>query len=502
MAYKFFTGTLNTSGALNVENAITGNAVRVDTGGVVVSSGNIVASTSELTASAVSSSTAQFGTLTVATFSPASISATSLTATTGSFTRVSGGFVDLITDNTVPVWDDTNGRFANSAVVSSFGGLTTLSNGLTVTTGTSALQATTATTVSATSLTATTGSFTRLSGTAFTGITNQNLPSWDGGLGQFEDSYISRNGFGKTTISGALGLDVTGAVAVVGTLSASSTLQVGGISTLQAVNAQAVTATTLSASSGLQLGGGIVAAGNAVITGSLIVNGAVTFPNTVTIKDLYVTGTITSVSTTNLDVADAKIVIASGSMTTASFDTLDPVGLYVGGAGGNGTDAFGRIALNHDAGAWTWEVFASGAIDPALKVGNGNNGSVAIGSTTVLSQTALFSGAVTGSSAGVGLKLKYTSITTTPFTPALSEYVLGVTTTSTAITISLPAPGAGDVGRVLLIKDVSNNASVNNITITPNGSDTIDGVNASVKLESNSAAVHCIVTAANKWGLF
>ena len=142
------------------------------------------------------------------------------------------------------------------------------------------------------------------------------------------------------------------------------------------------------------------------------------------------------------------------------------------------------------------------AIDPALKLGNGNNGSVAIGSTTVLSQTALFSGAVTGSSAGVGLKLKYASVTTTPFTPALSEYVLGVTTTSTAITISLPPPGAGDVGRVLLIKDVSNNASVNNITIEPNGSDTIDGVNASVKLESNSAAVHCIVTAANKWGLF
>ena len=53
-----------------------------------------------------------------------------------------------------------------------------------------------------------------------------------------------------------------------------------------------------------------------------------------------------------------------------------------------------------------------------------------------------------------------------------------------------------------MIKDVSNNASVNNITIEPNGTDTIDGVNASVKLESNSAAVHCIVVAANKWGLF
>ena len=69
MAYKFFTGNLNTSGSLNVESAITGNAVRVDTGGVVVAAGNIVASTSQLTASAVSASSAQFGSITVPTLS-------------------------------------------------------------------------------------------------------------------------------------------------------------------------------------------------------------------------------------------------------------------------------------------------------------------------------------------------------------------------------------------------------------------------------------------------
>jgi hypothetical protein len=120
---------------------------------------------------------------------------------------------------------------------------------------------------------------------------------------------------------------------------------------------------------------------------------------------------------------------------------------------------------------------------------------------TVLQQTALFGGAVTGSNTGVAVRFNLTNVMSTPFTPAFSSYVLAVDTTS-AKTINLPAPGAGDAGKVFLIKDASNNASVNNITVAPNGTDTIDGVNASIVLNSNNAAVHCIVVAANKWGLF
>jgi hypothetical protein len=132
---------------------------------------------------------------------------------------------------------------------------------------------------------------------------------------------------------------------------------------------------------------------------------------------------------------------------------------------------------------------------------SGASQQILMNNVTVLQQTSLFGGAVTGSNTGVAVRFNLTNVMSTPFTPAFSSYVLAVDTTS-AKTINLPAPGASDAGKVFLIKDVSNNASVNNITVAPNGTDTIDGVNASIVLNSNGAAVHCIVVAANKWGLF
>lgn len=450
MAYKFYSGPFNSSGTLNIENSITGNALAIDTGGITVTAG--ASSFQALTGTTVSASS-----------------------------KIQIGAVSI----------DSTGLLSGSNLVI------------------------TASAISASSILVNTLSAPNLT------LSGDLIVSGNTTLGNASSDVIIVSGIltGSAGVRLNAGLVVSGGAGIVlrdaadaaevfnvgtnGNVSGSGSRQIGGALVVAGSSSlQAVTASALSSSGGLQVGGGLNVAGNAIVTGTLTVNGAVTFPNTVTIKDLFVTGTTTSVSSTNLNIADAKVVIASGSTTTASFDTLDPAGLYIGGSGGDGTDAFGRIALSHSAGTWTWEVAASGVIDPALKIGGGPNGTVAIGSTTVLSQTALFGGAVTGSSVGVGLKLKYSSITTTPFTPALSEYVLGVATTGSAMTISLPAPGAGDIGRVLLIKDVSNNASVNNITIAPNGTDTIDGVNASVKLESNGAAIHCIVTAANKWGLF
>jgi len=473
MAYKFFQGTFKTDGILDVNNAVTGNSLLVDTGGISVTNGNIVASTSQLTASAISASSAQFGSVTVATLSApnldlsgylivsgnttlgtnsadiievngqitgslfaingGAINATTIGATTpagGKFTTlsasstlivvgnttvtslsastgvsssvgqfgtliattVSGGFVDLIADGAVPNWDDANGKFANSAIVSSFGGLTTLSNGLTVTAG------------------------------------------------------------GATVTAGGLTVSAGGATVTAGGLTVTA-----GTSALQAT-----TVASLSSS------------GNVTVAG-----------------DLQVNGTTTYVNSTNLTVTDKKVVIATGSANAAA---ADGAGIYVGNDDG-GAQEYASFAYDGTNDRWNMKsvsgLHLSGASQSLLMDG-----------TTVLQKTALFEGAITGSAVGVGLRLKYSGITTTPFSPALSEYVLGVTTTSTAITISLPPPLISDVGRVLLIKDVTNNASVNNITITPNGTDTIDGVNASVVLNSNSAAIHCIVVAANKWGLF
>jgi hypothetical protein len=61
---------------------------------------------------------------------------------------------------------------------------------------------------------------------------------------------------------------------------------------------------------------------------------------------------------------------------------------------------------------------------------------------------------------------------------------------NTAITITLPV---GQEGRICVIKDQSSNCSIHNLTINPQGSDTIDNQN-SVILALNNAAVDMIYT--------
>ena len=86
MAYKFFQGSFKTNGALDVNNALTGNALLVDTGGITVSTGasslqeltastlkvdntllngDILSGLTQLSSSNLSASAAQFGTVTV-----------------------------------------------------------------------------------------------------------------------------------------------------------------------------------------------------------------------------------------------------------------------------------------------------------------------------------------------------------------------------------------------------------------------------------------------------
>jgi hypothetical protein len=61
-----------------------------------------------------------------------------------------------------------------------------------------------------------------------------------------------------------------------------------------------------------------------------------------------------------------------------------------------------------------------------------------------------------------------------------------VDTTSGAITVNLPA---GTAGSIVAISDYANTAATNNINITPNGTDKIDGVNGSYALATNGASI-------------
>lgn len=84
--------------------------------------------------------------------------------------------------------------------------------------------------------------------------------------------------------------------------------------------------TTISGSSNLEVGG------TATIAGQLTVQGGMT-----------VNGTLTTVNTTNLEVTDKKIIIASGSTTESQ---IDEAGIYFGGTDQNGGGAVASITYN------------------------------------------------------------------------------------------------------------------------------------------------------------
>ncbi len=225
----------------------------------------------------------------------------------------------------------SRGAFAASGSV-------TLEEGLNVT-GSSALAAVTATTISGTTVQFTTVSASALGGAAVSNVSAQYLPSWDAGLGRFENSFISRTGFGKTIVSGALGLEVTGAFSLLG-----------------ASALQGVTATTLSASSTLQVGG-------ASTLQDLTING-----------NLTVLGTTISASVANLIIEDKAIVIGDGSTSfgvgygllfgsgSSEWATFQTAQADIDGVGGNDNILSSSLSIKAPAFAGT----LYGSVTPTL----------------------------------------------------------------------------------------------------------------------------------------
>ena len=95
-----------------------------------------------------------------------------------------------------------------------------------------------------------------------------------------------------------------------------------------------------------------------------------------------------------------------------------------------------------------------------------------------------------------GQTVKTSVASSFPYTVADSDYVILVEGTGTPRGISLPAK-ANHVGRVLIIKDASGNASSNNIQINPNGSENIDGLGD--KLMNGNKSSLTIVCGSDQW---
>ena len=76
-----------------------------------------------------------------------------------------------------------------------------------------------------------------------------------------------------------------------------------------------------------------------------------------------------------------------------------------------------------------------------------------------------------------------------------AQKVLGIETT-TANTVNLPA--ATNV-MFFAVKDITGTANTNNISVSPNGSDTIDGVNATYTIQENYASRMLVSYGVSAW---
>jgi hypothetical protein len=98
-----------------------------------------------------------------------------------------------------------------------------------------------------------------------------------------------------------------------------------------------------------------------------------------------------------------------------------------------------------------------------------------------------------------GIIRGYASIddTDSPYTATTSQSIIGCDSSSGAITINLPAAASATAGFCFKVKDEAGSAGTNNITLDPNGSETIDG-ETTVVMNSNFQSI-TIYTNGSNW---
>lgn len=127
-------------------------------------------------------------------------------------------------------------------------------------------------------------------------------------------------------------------------------------------------------------------------------------------------------------------------------------------------------------------VYVDGSNDLYYVNGSGTSVQITDGSGLVSSSSAL---------------VTYKAITTTPYTVLSSDTNKAlVIDTSSAKTLNLPTAANA---MYLYFKDQDGTAATNNITITPNGSDTIDGVNASITIDENYGSYTLVSDGSSAW---
>lgn len=219
---------------------------------------------------------------------------------------------------------------------------------------------------------------------------------------------------------------------------------------------------------------------NTVGTGSITIAGA---GNTLTTQLTGLTnhnvlvGAGTATITKVAPSATAGIpLVSNGAAADPSFTTAVVQG------GGTGATSFTAHSIL--LGQGTSAVTALGAA---------TNGQIPIGSTGADPVLATISagsnisitnaaGSITIDAVSGSQVVNLTPVSTTPYVASATDYFLSVDT-SVAITIQMP--NAPSTGRVFVIKDATNNASVNNITVTTVGGVVLIDGSASYVMNQN-----------------
>ncbi len=236
-------------------------------------------------------------------------------------------------------------------------------------------------------------------------------------------------------------------------------------------------------------------------------SGTVVLPDKLTTKISLVDGSIIS---GNLDYSDAANVINVPRVSLANPDSL----VINTGGDPNTLRCDSNLTFAGNTLNVTGEITASVGLSASLLYGDGSN-IINIRGDNIQAEGPVYSlqfhdgadGDITGSSdlifqnnilsvnGGLTLKRRATS---TSITLSIADYYIGVDSTSSPVSLSLPGASALNNGQTYVVKDEGGAANANNITIQASGSDTIDGQN-SVVLESPHASIQLYCNGNNKF---
>jgi hypothetical protein len=97
-------------------------------------------------------------------------------------------------------------------------------------------------------------------------------------------------------------------------------------------------------------------------------------------------------------------------------------------------------------------------------------------------------------------KVNVTTVNAATYSTLTTDFILHVTYTATGtVAITLPTAQVED-GRILVVKDAGGNAGTNNITISTQGSETIDG-SATATINSDYSAINLYSNGTN-WYIY